>query len=556
MILEEQLRSGDLSLVVASNRGPVEHYLRPGNEIEVRRTSGGLASALSAVRRHHGFSWIASAVTPGDRYVAGHPPRSDRTSIPRQSPPPDSLPDTESGSQPSVDLVAVPKDVFHNFYDVFSNRFLWFLQHTMWGHLQPPRDKNTIGKAWWGGYVPTNLAFARTVAAKVRGQRKPVIMLHDYHLYLTPGFIRQQLPDAVLQHFIHIPWPEPVEWQHLPLSLRREICRSLLANDIIGFQTPLSARNFLRCCDRFLEDADVDHAGMTVKIRNEVVRVRVYPISVDVIGLREAMSSPVVRLHQERLRQLCGERTVVRVDRLDPSKNIVRGFRAFAQLLDRHEELQGKVKFLSFLVPSRTGITEYEQYYEEVTRLVQAINARFGRGGFRPVEIFYENNYPQALAGMSLCDVLLVNPLADGMNLVAKEGPIVSSRDSVLILSRAAGAFEQLSGEVLGIEPTDVDGTTSALADALAMSPLERRERARSLRSKIEKEDICRWIASQMDDISKVFAERQGRSYWQGNSASTKEGIGFENNGRKSVFTAAQQLLSGKDQGRMIECSP
>ncbi|MCL5960555.1 MAG: trehalose-6-phosphate synthase [Chloroflexi bacterium] len=522
MILEEQ-RSGDLNLVVASNRGPVEHYLGPNNEIEVRRASGGLVSALSAVRMDHEFSWIASAVTPGDRYIAGRPPRSNGTSIPRQSPPPDSLPDTKIGFHPNVDFVAVPKDVFHNFYDVFSNRFLWFLQHSMWGRLQPPRDKNTIGEAWWGGYVPTNVAFARTVAAKTRGQTKPVIMLHDYHLYRAPGFIRQLVPDAVLQHFIHIPWPEPMVWQPLPLSLRREICRSLLANDIIGFQTLLSARNFLRCCDNFLEDAEVDDVGMTVKIRKQVVRVRVYPISVDVHGLREAMSSPVVRLHQERLRQLCGERTVVRVDRLDPSKNIVRGFRAFARLLDRHQELQGRVKFLAFLVPSRTGITEYEQYYEEVTRLVQAINTRFGRGGFRPVEVFYENNYPQALAGMSLCDVLLVNPLADGMNLVAKEGPIVSSRDSLLILSRAAGAFEQLSGTVLGVEPTDVDGTTSALAEALAMSSLERRERARALRSKIEKEDISRWIASQMDDIGEVFAERRGGNHGRGNSASRKD---------------------------------
>jgi len=185
-------------------------------------------------------------------------------------------------------------------------------------------------------------------------------------------------------------------------------------------------------------------------------------------------------------------------------------------LLEEHQELQGKVKFLAFLVPSRTAIAEYGQYCQEVTTLVQAINTRFGREGFQPVEVFYENNFQQALAGMSLCDVLLVNPLADGMNLVAKEGRIVGTRDSVLILSKAAGAFEQLSDEALSVEPTDVDATAVALADALAMSSLERQERTHALRARIERRDISGWITSQMDDIRGVFAERYGGSYKQG----------------------------------------
>ncbi|MDO8672517.1 MAG: trehalose-6-phosphate synthase [Dehalococcoidia bacterium] len=535
--MRQEQSPGDINLVVASNRGPVEHYWGSDNEIGVRRASGGLVSALKAVRKYHQFSWVASAVTPGDRYIAAQPALSNSGSGPRQSAPPDFLPDTKIESQNSVDLVAVPKDVFHSHYDVFSNRILWFLQHSMWEHLQPPRDRNTIGEAWWSGYVPTNMAFARKVAAKARGQTNPVIMLHDYHLYRAPGFIRELFPDAVLQHFIHIPWPGPAVWQPLPLTLRREICRSLLANDIIGFQTLSSAHNFLDCCDSFVKDAKVDYVENTVNIRNKVVRVRAYPISVDVDELREAMNSPAVRVHQERLRQLCGEQTVVRVDRLDPSKNIVRGFRAFEQLLDKHPELQGRVKFLAFLVPSRAATPEYVHYYKEVTTLVKAINQRFGREGFRPVEVFYENNYQQALAGMSLCDVLLVNPLADGMNLVAKEGPIVSTRDSVLILSRAAGAFEQLSGDVISVEPTDVDGTAGALADALAMSALARRKRASALRAKIEKEDISGWITSQMDDIKGVLAERYGGGYKQAPSAFRKDWV--PDFGMSGVFAAA-----------------
>ncbi|MBI4320104.1 MAG: trehalose-6-phosphate synthase [Chloroflexi bacterium] len=496
-------------LVVVSNRGPVEHHIGTDNQVEVRRASGGLATALSAFRRHHDFSWIASAITPGDHYVGNGAKHSFDATAPSRK---DDLRTGSNGAEgraSAVDLVAVSKDVFHNHYDVFGNRILWFLQHSMWDLLQAPKDNDTICGAWWNGYVPTNAAFARAVVAKVKRQKMPVIMLHDYHLYMAPGLIRQRHPEAVLQHFVHIPWPAPESWQHLPRQLRREIYRNFLANDIVGFQTSTSAHNFLRCCEQFLEEAEVDYAGKTVSFRKRMVRVRVYPISVDVGELREAMRSPVMRQHRERLLRHRGEQTVVRVDRLDPSKNILRGFGAFERLLDAHQELRGRVKFLAFLVPSRTQIKEYARYRDEVMRLAKAINTKFGGDGFRPIEILYENNYYQALAGMSLCDVLLVNPLADGMNLVAKEGPIVNTRDGVLVLSRMAGAFAQLQDAVLHVEPTDVDGTARALADALAMPKIERHERLLSLRAKIEKEDITSWIASQMNDISKVLAERR-----------------------------------------------
>ncbi len=505
-------RTSNSRLVVASNRGPVEHLLRTDNQIEVRRASGGLATALTAFRRHHDFSWIASAVTPGDRHIARSPKHFENFRILGQNSHSESESGAEGKSIFDVDFVVVPKDVFHNHYDVFGNRILWFLQHSMWDQLQAPKGKDTIVEAWWYGYVPTNTAFAQAVVAKVKRQKMPVIMLHDYHLYLAPGLIRQQLPEAILQHFVHIPWPEPEEWQHLPQPLCGDIYRNFLANDIVGFQTQESAHNFLRCCDEFLQDAEVDYIDKTVSFDNRVARVRVYPISVDVSELREAMNSSIVKHYQERLRPLCGERTVVRVDRLGPSKNILLGFRAFERLLDTHQELRSRVKFLAFLVPSRMTINEYTQYRDEVMSLVEEINGKFGRNGFRPIEVFYENNYFQALAGMSLCDALLVNPLTDGMNLVAKEGPIVNTRDGVLVLSRMAGALAQLRDDVLDVEPTDIDETAKALADALAMPQRERRERTLSLRAKIQKEDITHWITSQMDDIDRIYAERGGQT--------------------------------------------
>ncbi|MBI4316941.1 MAG: trehalose-6-phosphate synthase [Chloroflexi bacterium] len=507
--MRTNLNLANPSLVVVSNRGPVEHHFGRGNEIETKRASGGLVTALTAFRRRHEFTWIAGAVTPGDRYVAGFPKAACSKYPPLRRQSVGLVTDTATTSGQGADLVVVPQDVFHNYYDIFCNRFLWFLQHSIWDQLQAPKGKDTITEAWRRGYVPTNLAFAEAVAARVGRQRAPVIMLQDFHLYLAPGLIRQQVPEAILQQFVHIPWPGPEGWRHLPLSVCGEIYRSSLANDVIGFQTSRSAHNFLRCCEAFLPDAEVDYVGKAVSFRNRILHVRVYPISVDVGQLRDAMNSSSVWRYQDRLRPIRGEQTVVRVDRLCPAKNIARGFRAFQQLLDTHKELQGNVRFLAFLVPSRTAIKEYAAYRDEVMSLVQAINAKFGRDGFRPIDVFYENDYHQALAGMSLSDVLLVNPVADGMNLVAKEGPIVSTRDSVLVLSKAAGAFDQLCEGVLSVEPDDIDGTAGALATALAMSREERRERVRVLRARIEKEDLAYWIRSQLKDIGEIYDERK-----------------------------------------------
>jgi len=496
----------DLRLVVVSNRGPVEHHLRPDNQIEARRASGGLVTALSAFRKRTRFSWIACAVTSGDRQVARGPNQRNNGLAVVQGLSGGREDIVDDSLFRSVDLVATPEQVFRKHYEVFSNRTLWFLQHSMWDQLQPPKDKNTISDAWWNGYVPTNVALARAAVAKARKRKSRVIMLHDYHLYLAPGYIRQHLPDVILQHFVHIPWPELEVWEPLPLPMLREICRNLLSNDIIGFQTPSDAHNFLRCCDVVLEDVQVDYARSVARFRGRDTRVRVYPISIDVAELRRTMNLPTVKRYQERLRRLCGDRTIVRVDRLDPSKNIARGFLAFEQLLSKHPEFQGKTKLLAFLVPSRTQVKEYVQCYNEITSLVNAINLKFASGSYKPIEVFYENNYYQALAGMSLCDVLLVNPIADGMNLVAKEGPIVSARDSVLVLSKAAGAFGQLGCAALGIEPRDIHGTANALANALAMPQEERCHRARTLRANIEKEDIFGWVASQTDDIDRILA--------------------------------------------------
>ena len=293
----------------------------------------------------------------------------------------------------------------------------------------------------------------------------------------------------------------------LPRSVSRSICRSLCSCDIVGLQTIRDAHNFLLTCEINLPGAVVDHEQRIVYFNGCQTRVNAYPISVDVAELERLAHSEEVRQYEERLRPLLGEKTIVRVDRVDPSKNILRGFEAYDLLLQRYPHLAGRINFLAFLVPSRTNLREYQEYTRSVLALVDAINTKYGRGGWKPINVFYEHNYPQAIAGMRLYDVLLVNPVADGMNLVAKEGPMVNGRDGVLVLSKEAGAHEQLNGDSLSIVSTDIEATVQALYQALTMPAVERRQRAERLRRKIREKDITWWLRTQLQDL-RDLAER------------------------------------------------
>lgn len=469
-------------LYVASNRGPVHFRLR-GGRLEPAPAAGGLATALSDVATRTPFTWIATASSAGDRLAAGR-----------------ANPWSANGS-PRLRFVVASEEALNWFYRRFSNPILWFLQHGLWDQLRRPDLPDMIERGWALGYRPVNEAFARVVGQEVLAARRPVVMMHDYHLYLVPALLRQRTPGALLQHFTHIPWPAPGFWQPLPPAIRRDLCSGLLGADIVGFQTERSALNFLRCCESFVPSVRVDHGEGVVWHRGRTVRVRAYPISVDVGSLRRAASSPETLGHKRRLIRLCGERTIVRVDRLDPSKNIPLGFKAFGLLLERRPDLVGRVRFLAFLIPSRANIAEYRRHTQEVWREVEAVNERFGRDGWKPIEVFYEDNRPQAFAGLALADVLLVNPIADGMNLVAKEGPIINERDAVLVLSRGAGAHAQLGGEALSIAPLDLEGTAGALERALEMPLAERRRRIIAMRLAIESEDLSWWMGRQLHDL-------------------------------------------------------
>ena len=477
-------------LILVSNRGPMEYHAAAGGVLQARRGSGGVVTALSGLTNHVDFTWIASAMSDGDRRAAV---ANEGRAVPSPLP----------GQRVSVRFINTPRRAYHKHYNIICNPLLWFIQHYMWSSPYTPRVDAAVYDAWENGYVEVNRQFAEAAVEEAnRSDDRPLVMVHDYQLYLVPGMVRKRLPHARIHQFVHIPWPTASYWELLPAMIRSAICDSLCSADIVGFQAGRDVRSFLGSCDAFLDNASVDYRERSVTYNGRVTLVRNYPISIDVNEVRQIADSPRAIEHDERIRPLLGKQTIVRVDRAEPSKNIIRGFLAYETLLDRHPEFQGEVRFLAFLVPSRTHIRQYQRYVEETDAAVRRVNERFGTPEWTPIQVFYENNYAQAIAGMRRYDALLVNAVIDGMNLVAKEGPIVNRKNGVLILSETAGAYEQLRVGALPVAPADVEGAARALHQALTMPPEERERRANLMRDCIEREDIVDWLRRQLSDLA------------------------------------------------------
>src|SRR5437763_16638554 len=304
-------------------------------------------------------------------------------------------------------------------------------------------------------------------------------MLHDYHLYLASAMIRNDHPSAVIQQFIDIPWPDVRCWHFLPSNITQAIYSGLVGNDIIGFQTERDARNFLEGARTLLEGAVVDFEEGAIWWQGRRIQTRAYPISISVNGERRAAQSAAGRRAVKKILLLLDDKkNIMRDDRIEPTKNILRCFQAYTQMLDEHPELLGKVTFLAFLVPSRQALPRYQRYNTEVLKIIEEINTKYGSSEWTPIHAFFGNDRTRALAAMQYYDVLLVNPIIDGMNLVAKEGPVVNQKNGVLVLSRTVGAFQQLAKGSIPTSPTDVIETAQAIYKGLMLTPEERRMKA------------------------------------------------------------------------------
>ena len=477
------------SLIIASNRGPVTFHTDEQGQVQSQRGGGGLVTALAGLVHHVEAHWIASAQTKEDRAWGNG-----------------SIPFGDEGHSIGVQFVVPTAEAYEGYYSVIANPLLWFLQHSMWDIFRAPTIGRTTWQHWDNGYVAVNRLFADAIVQQIRAANQPaLVMLQDYHLYLAPAFIRQALHSRrryTLSHFVHIPWPGAEDWGLLPPKMRRAILEGLCAVDLLGFQTREDGMNFLRTCESHLPGAYVKFKEGRIWFRNHMTHVRDFAISIDVGALRQTAQTQEVSDYSAQLLGELGEQgLIVRVDRIEPSKNIVRGFEAFDELLDLHPEHRGKVKLLAIGVPSRMEVEAYQSYLAEVMGAAGKVNAKHGTSDWEPVRVLVAENYPRAIAALQLYDVLLVNSIADGMNLVAKEGPIVNQRDGVLVLSERTGAYQQLETGALVSPPLDIYATAEALHQALTMPVADRRQRADRLRQLIEREDIADWLCRQVDAL-------------------------------------------------------
>lgn len=489
-------------LIIASNRGPVTFSRRANGTFDARKGSGGVVTAVSAIARDRRPIWIAAAMTDGDRLRAEQAEKSGQHLIEFGDP-----------AEFRLRFVVPSPDCYHQYYNVISNPLLWFLQHYLWDTPRTPDITKDIWDAWRSGYVTVNRMFADEIIAAIDAvSGEPLIMLQDYHLYLCAGFVRERHPTARLQQFVHIPWPDPDYWRLLPLEMRRSICEGMLGNDIVGFQTPEHGRSFMYTCQAYVPDVDIDYLASSIVWQGRRIQVRAYPISIDATAVRRMAYSKDARSHDRYLPNHWNEFTVLRVDRAEPSKNIVRGFAAFDRFLEAHQDFQGRVNFVAITVPSRMDVVEYQDYLDDVSAVVGRINAKYANveTGWQPIHLIMGENYPRALAAMKWYDVLLVNSIIDGMNLVAKEGALLNERNGVLILSEGAGAVSQLGENAIIIGPTDVEGTADAIYQALTMPLAERRRRAEGLRRSVENDDVTNWFENQVADMLAYGADADG----------------------------------------------
>ena len=479
--------------IIVSNRAPVTFSRGEDGGRDYSRGTGGLVTALGAVaRRNDDAIWVSSAQNDEDVAV------------------------TKERSPYEVEdlrLVFVEHDeeAYDLMYNTLANPLLWFVQHGLYDLPRSPRLGDDTRRAWEDGYVPVNRSFARAVAETVGDASEATILLHDYQLYMTPQFVREELGEtassAFISLFVHIPWPEPDLWGILPRYIREGVLKSLLAADVVAFHTRGYARNFMDTAARVL-GVETDGEKGTVRYEGREVWVRAYPISIDPGEFEELAGSGDVLEHEEFVKGLPGK-LLLRVDRTDLSKNIIRGFEAYGRMFERHPEMKGEVTFLAQLQPSRSDIPEYAAYLEGVGRTAEEVNARHGTDGWTPVQLFMLDNFPRSIAAYKNYDALLVNAVRDGMNLVAKEAAVVNQKDGVLILSEFAGAHEELGEHAITVNPFDLDEQADAIYEALTMPDEERKKRADGLKQTVLSNTIEDWVEAQIRDIE-AYREQAG----------------------------------------------
>lgn len=470
-------------VVIVSNRGPASFSASREEQvtrIRAQRGSGGLVSGLAPLLETGDARWVAAALSEGDRLAA-------RLLAGETAAAPDGTRlEFASGAELAerVELVTMSEGEQSCYYDVISNETLWFINHGLYDLVRSPSFDPDWWQAW-DTYATINRRFAERVAAVAPDGA--VVLIQDYHLTLVAETLRALRPDLALVHFLHTPFAGPDNLRVLPDAARTRMLRSLSQHDACGFHTTMWSGNFRRCLDAY----DINAGDRTVIFEAT--------LSSDVNEIGRTAASAECEEEVRRIDETFGDtRLIVRVDRMELSKNIVRGFEAFDLLLTQRPDLRGRVTFLACCYPSRESVAAYRRYREEVEASATALNERWGDGDWTPVHLETDDNYPRSVAALRRYDVLLVNPIRDGLNLVAKEGPSINERAGQLILSTQAGAWTELQDHALGVNPFDLSATATALAAALDMAAPEREERARALRDAATARTPENWLDDQL----------------------------------------------------------
>jgi trehalose 6-phosphate synthase len=479
--------------VIVSNRGPVTFSRSESGERGYSRGAGGLVTALNAVsRRRQEVVWIASAQSEEDARVAE-----------------ESLEEPYKVEDLKIVLVEHDEESYDLMYNHLANPLLWFVQHGLYDLPYKPELGEDTQRAWEDGYVVISENFAEAVGSTLEaiGGEEPVILVHDYQLYMVPHALRERLgDDPFISLFVHIPWPDPETWRVLPRYVREGALRSLLKANVVAFHTEGYARNFVRTAQEVLGVKTNEGEGV-IHLGDREVWVRAYPISIDPSEFEELAQSEEVLEGEESVKNLAGK-LLLRVDRMDLSKNIVRGFHAYDRMLERYPQMREQVTFLARCQPSRGDIPEYARYAEDIQNVAGEINEKHATGSWKPIELSMEDDFPLSVAAYKNYDVLLVNAVRDGMNLIAKEAVIANEKNGVLLLSENAGAHEELGEHALTVNPFDIDEQADALYEALTMPEDERARRAEELEQTIRSYTIEEWVEAQLRDIA-AYQERQ-----------------------------------------------
>jgi trehalose 6-phosphate synthase len=476
-------------VLIANIRGPVTFVADEQGRLSARRGGGGVVSGLSSVVSQGNLLWICAAQNDADRMAAKNSPAGRL-----------GLDGSPGGS--AVRMLDIPAETFRGAHRGIGNSTLWFVHHMLFDTPSQPYFGPEFQQDW-ESYRAYNFAFAQALAAEAAGDLPIRAVVQDYQLSLVPRMLADLRPDVSIGHFTHTPWAPPDYYRILPDRVGSAILAGVLGADHAGFHCQRWANAFMDCAETIL-GAEVDRDRPTVTYQGHVTEIGVHPLGVAADQLISRGAEPDVQAKVAELAlATAGQKLIVRIDRTELSKNILRGLAAYREFLASHPEWHGQVTHLVFAYPSRQDMPEYREYTGKLRQAAEEISREFGTAAWDPLIMDVHDDYARSLAVLRLADVLLVNPIRDGMNLVAKEGPVLSERDCVLVLSREAGAAAELGADALIVNPFDISGTARALHAALVMDGEERKRRAAALARAAGAFPPDRWLADQLSALRK-----------------------------------------------------